>query len=558
MIDEHQYRYYVLDAPTASDGEYDALLRELQALEERYPGLRTPDSPTQRVGGTLLRRSSRRSSTWSGCSAWTTCSPTRSCRRGPTGSSGTRGGPVRYLCELKLDGLAVDLVYEHGRLVRAATRGDGRTGEDVTPNVRTLRNVPDVRLTADDELAVPELLEVRGEVYFPVEGFADAQRRAGRRGQGAVRQPAQHRGRVAAAEGPAGHRLPAAAPGRARPRRATRASTPRRSPRRTTRSTAWGLPTSARSTRCVDDLDAVQAFIAHYGEHRHVARARDRRRRGQGRRRRDRSAGSGSTSRAPRWAIAYKYPPEEVTTKLLDIQVNVGRTGRVTPFGGDGAGAGLRLDGRAWRRCTTRSEVARKGVLIGDTVVLRKAGDVIPEIVGPVVELRDGTERAFVMPTHCPRVRHARWRPEKEGDVDIRCPNARSLPGAAARAAVPRGRPGGVRHRGARLRGGRRPAGLRAWSPTRATCSALDRRAAADRARSSPARTARSARERRQAARQPRAGQAPAAVAGAGGAVDPARRADRGAGAGPRAARPRRDRDGHGRASSPRSRGSAR
>ncbi len=420
QIDEHQYRYYVLDAPVVSDAEYDALLRELTDLEERYPGVRTPDSPTQRVGGTYstlfspvqhLERMMSLDNVFSAeeLQAWAE----RVLR--------DAGGEVRWLCEVKHDGLAVDLVYEGGRLVRAATRGDGRTGEDVTANVRTLANVP-AALDASRR-PVPELLEVRGEVYFPVAGFADL-----------------NAGLVAAGKAPfANPRNAAAGSLRQKDPRVT-ASRPlrlvvhglgaRRGFQPATQSEAyqalvdWGLPASGQF-RVVDDLAAVSAFIAHYDEHRHdldheidgvVVKVDDFATQGR----------LGATSRAPRWAIAYKYPPEEVTTKLLDIQVNVGRTGRVTPFG---VMAPVRVSGSTVEMATlhNQDEVRRKGVLIGDTVVLRKAGDVIPEIVGPVVELRDGSERAFVMPTHCPAC-GTPLAPEKEGDVDIRCPNARSCP----------------------------------------------------------------------------------------------------------------------------------
>ena len=420
QIDEHQYRYYVLDAPVVSDTEYDALLRELTDLEERYPGVRTPDSPTQRVGGTYstlfspvqhLQRMMSLDNVFSAeeLQAWAE----RVLR--------DAGGVVRWLCEVKHDGLAVDLVYEDGGLVRAATRGDGRTGEDVTANVRTLANVPAV-LDASRR-PVPELLEVRGEVYFPMAGFADL-----------------NAGLVAVGKAPfANPRNAAAGSLRQKDPRVTAARPlrlvvhglgARRGFEPATQSEAyqaladWGLPASGQF-RVVDDLAAVYDFIAHYGEHRHdldheidgvVVKVDDFAAQGR----------LGATSRAPRWAIAYKYPPEEVTTKLLDIQVNVGRTGRVTPFG---VMAPVRVSGSTVEMATlhNQDEVRRKGVLIGDTVVLRKAGDVIPEIVGPVVELRDGSERAFVMPTHCPAC-GTPLAPEKEGDVDIRCPNTRSCP----------------------------------------------------------------------------------------------------------------------------------
>ncbi|MGL5851201.1 MAG: NAD-dependent DNA ligase LigA, partial [Phycicoccus sp.] len=329
------------------------------------------------------------------------------------------GADVHWLCELKIDGLAVNLLYEQGRLTRALTRGDGRTGEDVTLNVRTIDGVP-TELSGDD---LPELVEIRGEVFFPIEAFGDL-----------------NAGLVEAGRAPfANPRNAAAGSLRQKDPRVT-ATRPlhllvhglgaRRGLDVTRQSQAyelleqWGMPVSSHF-RVLDTVEDVQAFVARYGEERHSVEheidgvvvkvdeiAVQRR--------------LGSTSRAPRWAIAFKYPPEEVNTRLLDIQVNVGRTGRVTPFG---LMEPVTVAGSTVSMATLHNahEVERKGVLIGDTVVLRKAGDVIPEILGPVVELRDGTEREFVMPTHCPSCGTALAH-EKEGDKDIRCPNARSCP----------------------------------------------------------------------------------------------------------------------------------
>ena len=416
-LDEASYRYHVLDRPTISDAAYDTAMAELRVLEDEHPELRTPDSPTQRVGATYsteftavdhLERMMSLDNAFSTdeLQAWAD----RVDREGGEGAV--------YLCELKIDGLAVALVYEKGRLIRAATRGDGRTGEDVTLNVRTLASVPD-RLTGKD---IPELLEVRGEVFFPAAGFA-----------------ALNASLVEAGKAPF-----------ANPRNAAAGSLRQKDPRVTAtrqlrmtvhgfgartgfevasqseayeRFAAMGLPVSTRY-EVRPDLPAVNAYVEHWGRHRHdieheidgVVVKVDQ----IGLQRR-----LGSTSRAPRWAIAFKYPPEEVTTKLLDIRVNVGRTGRVTPFGFmepvTVAGSEVSL-----ATLHNQDEVKRKGVLIGDTVVLRKAGDVIPEIVGPVVDLRDGTERAFVMPTHCPECGTLLSRPE--GEADARCPNARTCP----------------------------------------------------------------------------------------------------------------------------------
>jgi len=418
-IDEHAYRYYVLDQPTASDAEYDELMRELQTLEERYPGLRTPDSPTQRVAGSYstlfapvehLERLFGLDNVFTieELEAWA----------GRAIRAAGDGAALHWLCELKIDGLAVDLVYENGRLVTAATRGDGRTGEDITGNVRTLADVP-LRLAGS---AVPELLEVRGEVFFPKAAFTDLNAEL-----------------VAAGKAPF-----------ANPRNAAAGSLRQKDPRITasrplrmllhgvgarsgfdppTQSSAYaalrelGLPAPTSQQVYAELLD-VHRYVRHWGEHKHDAEheidgvvvkvdqiALQRR--------------LGATSKAPRWAVAYKYPPEEVTTKLLDIRVNVGRTGRVTPFG---FMQPVRVSGSTVGVATlhNQDEVRRKGVLVGDTVVLRKAGDVIPEIVGPVAALRDGSERAFVMPTHCPECGTELVRPE--GEVDVRCPNAVSCP----------------------------------------------------------------------------------------------------------------------------------
>jgi DNA ligase (NAD+) len=418
-LDEHSYRYHVLDAPTASDAEYDALMRRLQALEDEYPELRTPASPTQRVGGTystLFTPVDHLERMMSLDNSFTVEELTAWAQRVERDA----GAVPAYLCELKVDGLAVSLLYEGGRLVRGATRGDGRTGEDVTPNIRTIEDVPQ-RLGGSD---APRVLEVRGEVYFPVADFEGLNESLVAAGKAPFANP---RNTAAGSLRQKDPRVSASRPLRMVVHGVGRVEG---GPEISAQSQwyealrGWGLPTSARA-EVVADLTGVQRFIDYYGEHRHsveheidgvVVKVDDlalQRR-------------LGSTSRAPRWAIAFKYPPEEVNTKLLDIQVNVGRTGRVTPFG---RMEPVRVSGSTVEMATLHnaSEVERKGVLIGDTVVLRKAGDVIPEIVGPVVALRDGTERPFVMPTECPEC-GTPLGPEKEGDADIRCPNTRSCP----------------------------------------------------------------------------------------------------------------------------------
>jgi DNA ligase (NAD+) len=420
-IEGHRWRYYVLDTPTVSDGEFDALMQELEQLEERFPELRTPDSPTQHVGGavsTLFTAVEHRERMLSLDNVFTPEQLAAWAAR----VEREVGAEADYLCELKVDGLAINLTYEAGRLVRGATRGDGRTGEDVTSNVRTIEGVPD-RLVGSDEWPVPEFCEVRGEVFFPVAAFTSLNESLVEAGKAPFSNP---RNAAAGSLRQKDPRITASRPLRmvCHGLGARRGFDPTRQSEAYAALRSWGLPVSDRA-KVVPTLDDVLRFVDHYGEHRHdveheidgvvvkvdsVALQRQ----------------LGSTSRAPRWATAYKYPPEEVTTKLLDISVNVGRTGRVTPFA---RMEPVRVSGSTVELATlhNESELRRKGVLIGDTVVLRKAGDVIPEVVGPVVELRTGDERAFVMPTTCPEC-GTLLAPAREGDADIRCPNTRFCP----------------------------------------------------------------------------------------------------------------------------------
>ncbi len=431
-IAENDYRYYILDSPLVSDAEYDMLMREIRALEEQYPELRTPDSPTQRPAGgvatqfTPVRHLQRLLSIDNAFSAeeldaW-------------AARAARLGGEGPYLCEVKIDGLAVALVYRNGALVRGATRGDGATGEDVTPNVRTIDAVPS-RLTGPD---VPAELEVRGEVFFPVAGFHELNEKLGEAGKPLFANPRsaaagslRQKDPKITASRPLGmivHGLvvPGADPGAAgmpEPGESAPESAPSTQSGWYDRLRGWGLPVSDL-VKVVPDLDGVRSYIAHYGEHRHeppyeidgVVVKIDRL---------DQQSTLGSTSRAPRWAIAYKYPPEEVTTRLRKIEVNVGRTGRVTPFGIMDA---VKVAGSTVTNATLHNadEIKRKGVLIGDMVVLRKAGDVIPEIVGPVADLRTGEEREFEFPVVCPDCGTTLER--EEGEVDWRCPNTRSCP----------------------------------------------------------------------------------------------------------------------------------
>jgi DNA ligase (NAD+) len=421
-IADHQFRYYVLDAPVVSDGQFDVLWRELLALEDEYPELVTPESPTQKVGGRFstefiahdhLERMLSLDNAFS-------ADELRAWAERVTRDVGA--GKLHYLCELKIDGLAVNLLYENGRLSRALTRGDGRTGEDITLNMRTLEEVPD-RLTGTDEFPVPALVEVRGEVYFRLADFQALNASLVEAGKPPFANPRNTAAGSLRQKDPkvtAARRLRLICHGFGK----REGFTLERQSQGYDALRAWGLPVSGR-TVVLEGVDEIVTHAEYWGEHRHdieheidgvvvkVDEVALQRR-------------LGSTSRAPRWAIAFKYPPEEATTTLLDVQVNVGRTGRVTPFAQMEpvvvAGSTVSL-----ATLHNADEVRRKGVLIGDRVVIRKAGDVIPEVLGPVVDLRDGTEREFVMPTHCPECGTALAR-QKAGDVDLRCPNARSCP----------------------------------------------------------------------------------------------------------------------------------
>ncbi|MDT7701873.1 MAG: ligase [Pseudonocardiales bacterium] len=423
-VADHQFRYYVLDAPVVSDGQFDALWRELVALEEEHPELRTPDSPTQKVGGrfstdfTAYDHLERMLSLDNAFSE----EELRTWADRVTKELGTE---LHHLCELKIDGLAVNLLYENGLLTRALTRGDGRTGEDITLNMRTLAEVPE-RLTGTDEFPVPELVEVRGEVYFRLEDFQRLNASLVEAGKAPFANPRNTAAGSLRQKDPrvtASRNLRLICHGLGK----RKGFTPITQSHSYEALQAWGLPVSSRTKVFGGPkaIDEVVAFVAYWGEHRHdieheidgvvvkVDEVSLQRR-------------LGSTSRAPRWAIAYKYPPEEATTRLLDIQVNVGRTGRVTPFA---QMEPVLVAGSTVAMATLHNadEVRRKGVLIGDRVVIRKAGDVIPEVLGPVIEVRDGSEREFVMPTHCPECGTELVR-QKAGDVDLRCPNSRSCP----------------------------------------------------------------------------------------------------------------------------------
>ncbi|CAN2186133.1 Lig NAD-dependent DNA ligase (contains BRCT domain type II) [Candidatus Nanopelagicaceae bacterium] len=416
-IRDHQFKYYVLDAPSITDAAFDKLLKELEALEAKHPELLEPDSPSLGVGGGFATTFDQHDhiekmmsldnvfdndelATWFD----------RVEKESPT---------PEYLCELKVDGLAINLLYENGQLTRALTRGNGVTGEDVTLNVKTIKGLPHTL----SGKKIPSLIEVRGEVFLPVAAFNQ------------LNEELEEAGK----------------PLFANPRNCAAGSLRQKDPRITasraldvvvhgvgasegisfsSQSDAYaqlkalGLPTSNRFKVCTSRKEVLD-FIENYNIHRHdveheidgvvikldaIAEQKK----------------LGFTSRAPKWAIAYKYPPEEVTTKLLDIKVSVGRTGRVTPFA---FMEPVKVAGSTVTNATlhNQEEIERKGVLIGDTVIIRKAGDVIPEVLGPVLDKRTGKEKAFVMPTQCPECA-SDLRAITEGDVDIRCPNTRSCP----------------------------------------------------------------------------------------------------------------------------------
>ena len=423
-VEDARWRYYVLDDPALDDADFDTRMRRLEALEEAHPELRTPDSPTQKVGGAVsteftavdhLRRMESLDNAFTDeeVAAW----HARLARDGVEAPA--------LLCELKVDGLAINLLYEHGRLVRALTRGDGVTGEDVTPNVRTIDGVP-TRLAATAEHPVPDLVEVRGEVYLPVAAFERLNEAMAEAGKPVFANPRN------AAAGSLRQKDPRVT--------ATRAlglvchgigARERFEPTSQSRAydalSAWGLPVSPR-VRVLDTLAEVRDYVAHFGEHRHDPAEVDHEIDGVVIKVDDFALQRrlGSTSRAPRWAIAFKYPPEEVNAELLAIEVNTGRTGRVTPFG---RMVPTRVAGSTVEMATLHNagEVRRKDVRPGDTVVLRKAGDVIPEIVGPVLALRPEGLAEWVMPTECPSC-GTTLAAQKEGDKDLRCPNHRRCP----------------------------------------------------------------------------------------------------------------------------------
>ena len=416
-IRDHQFKYYVLDTPTITDAQFDGLLQELKALEAKHPELLEPDSPSLGIGGgfaTSFAQHNHIEKMMSLDNVFDTDELTAWFDRVEKESPSPK-----YLCELKVDGLAINLLYEKGQLTRALTRGNGVTGEDVTLNVKTIKDLPH-NLTGK---AIPELIEIRGEVFFPVAAFNQLNEELEEAGKQLFANP---RNSAAGSLRQKDPRITASRPlsvvvhgvG------ANEGLTFNSQSQAYAELKALGAPTSDRFKVCATRAEVLE-FIEYYNEHRHdveheidgvVIKVDDI----------GEQQKLGFTSRAPKWAIAYKYPPEEVTTKLLDIKVSVGRTGRVTPFA---FMEPVKVAGSTVTNATlhNQEEIERKGVLIGDTVIIRKAGDVIPEVLGPVLDKRTGGERAFVMPTNCPECASP-LRAISAGDVDIRCPNTQSCP----------------------------------------------------------------------------------------------------------------------------------
>lgn len=413
QINTHRRAYYEGNTVLIADADYDALLQELEALEAKFPELITGDSPTQTVGGTAnvafspvthLERMMSLDNAFSAeeLKAWA-----------------TKVGNAKFLCELKIDGLAINLRYEDGNLVSAATRGDGVVGEDVTANVLTIKSIPR-KLVGD---GIPAVVEVRGEIFFGLDDFAKLNEALVAEGKAPFANPRN------SASGSLRQKDPKVTASRPLRMLVHGIGAWQNAPVANQSEVyellaSWGLPTS-KQIRVVETAEEVIAYIDSLREKRHsleheidgvvvkVDSLNEQRE-------------LGFTSRAPRWAIAYKYPPEQVNTKLLDIRVSVGRTGRATPYA---VVEPVKVAGSVIEFATLHNQdvVKAKGVLIGDTIVIRKAGDVIPEILGPVIQLRTGNERAFVMPKNCPDC-GSELRSMAEGDIDLRCPNSESCP----------------------------------------------------------------------------------------------------------------------------------
>ena len=413
LINKHRAAYYQSNTSLISDAEYDALMRELEKLEAKYPQLITGDSPTQSVGGEASQ----------------TFQPSVHLEKmmsldnvfsmGELDSWLDKAGGGPFLCELKIDGLAINLRYEKGKLVSAATRGDGTVGEDVTRNVMTVKGIPHQLLGK----AIPEVVEIRGEVFYALEDFAKLNKSLIDQGKAPFANPRNSASgslRQKDSSVTASRPLQMIVHGVG----ALKDDSVKAQSDLYQQLKTWGLPTSSRY-KVYKTTKEVKQYIQDFEAKRHtleheidgvVIKVDEF----------SKQQSLGFTSRAPRWAIAYKYPPEQVNTKLLEIKVSIGRTGRATPYA---VLDPIRVAGSEVEFATLHNQevVAAKGILIGDTVVLRKAGDVIPEILGPVVALRDGSEKKFAMPKKCPECQSL-LAPAQDGDVDLRCPNARSCP----------------------------------------------------------------------------------------------------------------------------------
>ncbi|MGD9606469.1 MAG: NAD-dependent DNA ligase LigA [Leucobacter sp.] len=457
-IERYRTAYYSEATSLVSDAEYDELFHRLEAIERAFPELAGLDSPTQQVGAEIVSAGFPPHEHAERMLSLDNVFTIEEFREWAEKTRAAAGREVRWLSELKIDGLAISLAYRDGVLETATTRGDGRVGEDITENVRFIPAIPE-RLEGS---GIPPFFEARGEVFLSRENFETLNRR-----QHELQEAFAGEQR---AKGVEEDRIAIRYPEFANARNTAAGSLRQRAEKKNEAELAlmedrlgrlslyvhgigavseetlsrpdfsnqsdayrllgeWGLPVSPHS-QVFDTIDEVVAFIEDRGEHRHdvehggadheidgiVVKVDEL----------ELHAELGETSRAPRWAIAYKYPPEEVHTKLIDIRVGVGRTGRATPYA---VMEPVKVAGSTVRQATLHNQqvVKAKGVLIGDTVVLRKAGDVIPEVLGAVVERRDGTEREWVMPQHCPEC-GAELRPMKEGDIDLRCPNARGCP----------------------------------------------------------------------------------------------------------------------------------
>lgn len=413
LINKHRSSYYQSNTSLISDADYDKLMRELEQLEAKHPELITGDSPTQTVGG----EASQTFAPVVHLERMMSLDNVFSEEELDNWLDKTSGGP--YLCELKIDGLAINLRYQKGKLISAATRGDGTVGEDVTRNVMTIKGIPH-QLEGKN---LPDVVEVRGEVFYSLADF-------GRLNQSLID----------AGKAPFANPRNSASGSLRQKDSSVTASRPLQmivhgigafedesvisQSELYSHLKQWGLPTSTRY-KVLNSAQEVKKYIKDFEAKRHtleheidgvVVKVDELAKQQQ----------LGFTSRAPRWAIAYKYPPEQVNTKLLDIKVSIGRTGRATPYA---VLEPVRVAGSEVEFATLHNQevVQAKGILIGDTVVLRKAGDVIPEILGPVVALRKGSEKKFQMPKVCPDC-GSKLAPAQEGDVDLRCSNAKSCP----------------------------------------------------------------------------------------------------------------------------------